>query len=139
MSQNESWGDERFTYGYCNFENYWGEELSSVELTHFVSGYFDVTKKLNTSKTIYDIPDRTELKRIFTILFERATIDSYDFWSIKLVTKSGAVYETKEPLRCTISIDDSEFVILGVNGDAKTLYVAFSTMIGCSVKLNKVG
>lgn len=138
MSKNESWGNEKFVYGYCDFENYWGEDLSHVVLTHFVSGYFDITKKLLTSKEIYDIPNKAELKKVFTILFERNKIDSYDFWSLKLVTKSGEVYETKEPLRCTISIDDSEFVILDINGDAKTFYIAFSVMIGCNVKLEKV-
>ncbi|NIH04722.1 hypothetical protein [Providencia rettgeri] len=138
MSQNESWGDDKFNYGYCDFENYWGETLSHVELTHFVAGYFDVTKKLATSIKLYDIPDKSELKKVFAILFERNKIDSYDFWSIKFMTKKGEVYKTKEPLRCTISIDDSEYVILGINGDKKTFYIAFSTMIGCNKKLVKV-
>ncbi|MEX5920455.1 hypothetical protein [Providencia huaxiensis] len=61
MSQNESWGDDKFNYGYCDFENYW-ETLSHVEL-NFVAGYFDVTKKLATSIKLYDIPDKSELKK----------------------------------------------------------------------------
>lgn len=138
MSKNESGGDEKFVYGYCDFENYWGEDLSYVVLTHFDSGYVDVTKKMSTSKEIYDTPNEIELEKIFTILFEQNKINSYNIWSIKFVTKSGAIYETKEPLRCTIPIDESDFAILGVNGDAKTFYIAFSTMIGCSVKLEKI-
>lgn len=41
MKKEQSFGEYEYLTGYCDFENYWGEELVEVELTHFVSGLID--------------------------------------------------------------------------------------------------
>lgn len=125
-------------YGYCDFENYWGEELTRVDLVHYVSGLIDKTKLFMTSKTLLNVPDKTSLKKELAIQFQRNSIESYDFWEVTIHTKSGKVYRTKDRFYCSIAYFDSENVILGVNGDARTLYVSFSSSSGCSTKLIEV-
>lgn len=125
-------------YGYCDFENYWGEELTKVDLVHYVSGIVNTTKIFMTSKTLQNVPDKASLKKEFTIQFQRNSVESYDYWEVTIHTKSGKIYRTKDRFYCSIAFYDSENVILGVNGDAKTLYVAFSSSSGCSTKLLEV-
>ncbi len=127
-----------FTYGYCDFENYWGEELIKVQLVHYVSGLIDTNKYLMTSTRLDNVPNNTSLKKVFTVTYQKNKLDRYDFWEVLIHTQTGKTYRTKDRFRCSIAFYDSENIILGVNGDAQTLYVAFSSSSGCSTKLIEV-
>lgn len=127
-----------FFYGYCDFENYWGEELVEVQLVHYVSGFIDTNKYLMTSKRLENVANNTSLKKAFTVTYQKNNIDRYDFWEVVIRTLTGKIYRTKDRFRCSIAFYDSENIILGVNGDAQTLYVAFSSSSGCSTKLIEV-
>lgn len=124
--------------GFCTFENYWGEELVSVRLEHYVSGMIDKTRHMLTTVELANIEDRTELKKVFFIRTAMGQLDRYDYWDMTMHTKSGRVFRTKDRFRCSYAFYDSLDAIIGVNGTAKTLYIAFSSSSGCKTELIEV-
>ncbi|EKT55620.1 hypothetical protein [Providencia sneebia] len=125
-------------YAYCVFENYWGEALHSVEITHYVKGFIDKTKRLQTYKLLEDVPDKTVAEQHFQIVYEQRIIDSYDYWNVVIKTESGKIYRTKDNFYCSIAYYDDNQIILGVNGDAKSLYVVFTHSSGYNTELIEV-
>ncbi|EPL6453293.1 hypothetical protein N0G65_000400 [Providencia rettgeri] len=124
--------------GLCTFENYWGEELISVRLEHYTSGMLNKTKYFMSTMELENIADRTELKKVFAIRTSIGELDRYDYWAVTLHTKSGRLFRTKDRFRCSYTFHDSFDAVLGVNGVARTLYIAFSSSLGCSTELIEV-
>lgn len=138
MNREQSGDGYKFLIGYCDFENYWGEELVTVEFTHFVSGLIDQAEVYGTKKIIVNVPDKTKITDAFIFRYSVGAWDSYDYWIIKIQTKSGKTYQSKRRFYCSLDEQDNGRAILGVNGDAKTFYVAFPVSSGCSTKLNEL-
>ncbi|WP_369427451.1 hypothetical protein [Providencia sp. PROV236] len=138
MKKEQSFGEYEYLTGYCDFENYWGEELIEVEFTHFVSGLIDQSEVYGTSKIIHNVPDKTKITDAFVFRYAVGPWDRYDYWTIKIHTKSGKMYQSKRRFYCSLGEQDDGRVILGVNGDAKTFYVAFPVSSGCNTELNEI-
>ncbi|MEX5890466.1 hypothetical protein AB6H11_07565 [Providencia vermicola] len=125
-------------YGEADFENFWGEELSEVVIRHHVESHAIYNNsRLLTEKVYHDIPDKTILKNVFYFLCEIGIDNSYDYWYVKIKTKSGKVYKTKTNFYCSIRESDHGKVILGVNGESRRLYLDFPSSSNCSTALNE--
>ncbi|HHR5880626.1 TPA: hypothetical protein ACS7XF_000537 [Providencia alcalifaciens] len=138
MNHGEVNSYEKFNYGYCSFENYWGEEIVNLDLKHYVSGFFDTSVTHGSFNRITNIQDKTRQEKALVITYQKVAIDKYDYWNIAFETKSGKIFKTKNNFYCSISFLDSEYITLGVNGEEKTFYVSFSSSSGCSTKLIEV-
>lgn len=138
MQSNKNIRNDTPQLGLCDFENYWGESLSSVEFVHFISGVLTKNEYYGVRKIIYDVPNEAKMKDIFSFSHLNGLDENYDYWRIKITTKSGKTYQSKHRFYCSLSESDNNHVILGVNGDAQTLYVAFPSSSGCSTKLELV-
>lgn len=138
MELSENIGGGNYEVGTCHFENYWGEMLVRVEITHFISGVVFTSERKAVSKILYNIQDKTKVSNIFTFLHTNGDAENYDYWRIKITTNSGKVYKSKSRFYCSLSSSDENNVILGVNGDAESLYVAFPSSSGCSTDLKLI-
>ncbi|HHR6129070.1 TPA: hypothetical protein ACS72K_000644 [Providencia alcalifaciens] len=110
---------------YITFENFWYEDLKVVKFKHH---------SLNQKPTNFEIYNvKQGEKRNKAGHAEYANF--HDYWFLEFETMSGERYLTKDNFYCDITEEDEEPVILGVNGDAKTMYVAFTHSSGCSTRL----
>lgn len=96
MENNQGVHGYKYLTGYCDFENYWGEKLVTVEFTHFVSGLIDKYEKYGTYKTIHNVPDKAKLEGIFPFRYSVGAWDSYDHWIIKIITESIKYTKVKD-------------------------------------------
>ncbi|EOV8087008.1 hypothetical protein AB7W75_08025 [Providencia huaxiensis] len=135
MQQDKHTDLYRFKLGICDFENYWGERLVSVEIIHFLSGILNRKEQYSVSKTIVDIADKTKVYHALSFPHLNGIAENYDYWRVKMTTESGKTYKSQNRFYCSLSESDNNKVILGVNGEAKTLYVAFPSSSGCSTPL----
>ncbi|MEY0975885.1 hypothetical protein AB7196_08020 [Providencia rettgeri] len=130
---------ERYYLGLATFENFWGEDLSSVVIEHYVNNLSNSrTKKYPSSQTLSKIANKAVMKDIFAFKYELGINDSYDYWVVEITTKSGKKYRTKSSFYCSITFEDKGKVVLGVNGDFKRLYVHFPSSSDCSTAFNEV-
>ncbi|WP_265694429.1 hypothetical protein [Providencia rustigianii] len=127
----------RYYNGKATIENFFGEELKYIYVLHYVSGltHKGSERRLIDEKFFSNLPNKSISENIFSFKYELGLPNSFDYWFIKLETISGKTYATKKNFYCSIKEEDRGKVILGVNGEAKTLYVAFSSSSGCSTKL----
>lgn len=138
MDSHPSIKDDSYATGFCDFENYWGEELSKVEIKHFISGILFHTEKKVVSVVLHNVADRKKIENVLMFYHTNGSLDHYDFWKIKITTKSGKVYTSKDRFYCSLSESDNNKAILGVNGDEETLYVAFPSSSSCSTSLKLI-
>ncbi|MEX6222756.1 hypothetical protein AB6G21_19515 [Providencia hangzhouensis] len=81
---------ERYYLGLATFENFWGEDLSSVVIEHYVNNLSNSrTKKYPSSQTLSNIANKAVMKDIFVFKYEIGINDSYDYWVVEITTKSG--------------------------------------------------
>lgn len=123
--------------GKLDFENYWGEQLSEVRISHYTSSLFDGPENYKAFATLEDVKDKSKISDAMSFSYALNDSGSLDFWSIRLTTESGKVYITAASLRCSIEASDNGKVILGVNGDSKKMYVAMVSG-DCSINLLRI-
>lgn len=127
-----------YPVGICDFENYWGENLDSVEIIHFISGIGTGSEHYKARGVLVNVADKTKINNVLSFSHTNGSFGLYDYWRIRFTTESGETYKSKDKFYCSFSESDNHRVILGVNGDARTLYVAFPSSSGCSTKLKLV-
>ncbi|WP_250848307.1 hypothetical protein, partial [Escherichia coli] len=84
-----------------------------------------------TDMTLYNIEHGKIIKKAGS--FEYSGYE--DYWRLEIITERGERFITKNNFYCSITEDDDPTVIVGVNGDARTMYIAFSHSSGCKTKL----
>ncbi|HHR6129067.1 TPA: hypothetical protein ACS72K_000641 [Providencia alcalifaciens] len=155
MSKNESWGNERFVYGYCDFENYWGEELAFLEISHSLSNLGNKNERELIVNTFENIESNKVIENALVFPFykniegcnnESDDVNGYcdfkntvDKWNIKFKTRSGKQYHIVEDCLCPLWYGDNDNNIkLGVDGNKKKFHINFSSYSGCAVNLIEV-
>ncbi|ELZ5938253.1 hypothetical protein U0L13_000395 [Providencia stuartii] len=114
--------------GFITFENFWHEKLKYVRLYHTT----DNGKP--TDMTLYHVENGSIIKKAGSFEYD----GQLNYWRLEIITERGEKFITKNNFYCTITEEDDPEVIIGVNGDARTMYVAFSHSSGCKTKLLKV-
>lgn len=77
------------------------------------------------------------------VIIENALIIAYqlgldspqDYWYMEIETMDGVKYKTKEDFYCSLKEIDNGKVIIGINGEAKTMYVHFPASSDCKTSL----
>ncbi|EPL9570596.1 hypothetical protein MMK73_002680 [Providencia rettgeri] len=95
------------------FENYFGEDLLEVMLFRKMA-----------SHTIYDIKDKEKKIDIATFY---AIEGEDENWHVQLLTASGEYWRSASLIECRTKKEDGYKIILGVNGESKRVYAAFSS------------
>nr|WP_282557177.1 MULTISPECIES: hypothetical protein [Providencia] len=127
---------ERYYYGLATFENFWGEDLTRVEIHYYISDIINSSEpRFYKRSFMRNVPNKSILKDVFSFKYELGVFDSYDYWQVLIETQSGRVYETKSNFYCSIKKEDHGQVTLGVNGESKKLYVHFPSSSDCSTAL----
>lgn len=121
--------------GGCDFENYWGEKLVVVDIIHYMSNIFDVDQNNNDIVRLFDVNDKTKIFNTMIFIYGLGSVDLLDYWKVKIITESGKVYSSRSGLRCSIKNEDRGNVILGVNGNAKRMYISMTDSGSCSKPL----
>lgn len=118
--------------GRCAFENYWGEELFSYEIYHYVSDFINVEEKdMKYSKGIY-LPHAATDEKAMVFSYYLNDASRLDYWKVLITTKSGLKYSSNSFIRCSIEEIDEGKVTIGVNGESKRLYISYPKSGGCS-------
>ncbi|MEY0233449.1 hypothetical protein [Providencia manganoxydans] len=133
MNNKEAMDGVEYT-GVLDFENYWGERLLYVEVTHHVDSIFNEHPRLSQSMNFQGVDDKTKLSNVMYFKYKLGDMNGLDFWTVHIMTESGINYTTKKLLRCSIRDEDHGRVILGVNGESKSMYVSMASGT-CSVPL----
>ena len=122
---------------YITFENFWGEELRHVTISHSDSTYADMKHEYSESdtETIHHI----ENKQILTDIIKIPYIPNLkDYWNITITTMYGQTWFNEGKLSCSIKPEDNHRIIIGVNGQSKRMYAAFPASSSCSTALTKL-
>ncbi|BBG59297.1 hypothetical protein [Providencia rustigianii] len=114
--------------GFVTLENYWGEHLKRVYLSH--------TGFLTKVRTHLDMPDGTIYKDALIFQYQLGIGSPKDYWYMEIETLSGKKYRTKDNFYCSISEEDHGQVTIGMNGEEKTMYVNFPSSSDCKTNLN---
>lgn len=129
MNQNKMVLPEHY-YGYLTFENFWGEDLERVILTHSLGRYADLLKD---KKEFGPVADKEILKDIFG--FNYIVGRTTDYWNIKFWTQRGSAYQSTLGFSCDITENDHGRVTLGINGESERMYIAFPSSSNCSTAI----
>lgn len=124
--------------GILDFENYWGEKLIKVEITHYISSFFNDLKSSLVHKIREDIDDKTKFDNFMSFSYSLGDAGNLDYWIITFVTESMKIYSTKGGKRCSITSEDEGKVILGVNGESEKMYISMASG-SCSTRLERIG
>lgn len=123
--------------GILDFENDWGETLTSVEITHYVATIFNDGEAAKVYKKVENIIDKKKIERFMSFTYYLGEIWALDYWKVKIKTKSNKVYSSGWALRCSIRNEDNGKVISSVKGEDKMMYISMESG-DCSKKLNEV-
>lgn len=115
--------------GILDFENYWGEKLASVTITHYVNDIINISgkEKYTSINHIVNIYDKATVSNALRFDYALGNAFLLDFWEVRIETESNEVYSTEIGLRCSIEDKDNGKVILGVNGESKKMYVSMAS------------
>lgn len=106
------------------FENYFGEDL--IEAMLFRNTFFH---------TIYNIKDKEERADVVTFYAIEGERDS---WGIQFITASGQYWRSTSSINCDVKEADNNKIIIGINGESKRIYAAFSSSSPCSAALKRL-
>ncbi|MEQ4692951.1 MULTISPECIES: hypothetical protein [Providencia] len=109
-------------------ENFWNEDIKEMKYVCYQD-----TLPIS-SEIFYNIKQKQIIPNAH--LFSLYT-ETNSFWKIKFTTVSGAHWFTPNRLKCDDFKEDNSQVTIGINGDAKTMYVAFPSSKSCSIQLVK--
>ncbi|MDV5224875.1 hypothetical protein RZ760_002725 [Providencia rettgeri] len=123
--------------GILDFENDWGETLTSVEITHYVATIFNGGEREKVYRKIENIIDKKKIENFMRFTYYLRDETALDYWKVKIKTKSNKVYSSGWALRCSIRNVDKGKVILSVKGEDKMMYISMESG-DCSKKLNEV-
>ncbi len=132
---NDFWHPKEKRIGLISFENFWGERLSWVKITHYLDNLIHVNYWNKHFYIIEDIEDKEVRDNLFAFDYEVGSDSYFNYWQLEVITEKGSKYKTKERFYCSLSYDDDGKVILSVNGDSKRMYVYFSSSSSCSTAL----
>ncbi|MGL4675297.1 hypothetical protein J6836_00145 [Providencia sp. R33] len=107
------------------FENHFGEDL--IEVMLFRNLEFHI---------IHDIKDKEEKIDIATFYAIEGEKD--ENWYVQFLTASGEYWRSASFIDCSTTKEDDYKIILGVNGESKRVYAAFSSSSSCSAALKKL-
>lgn len=113
-----------------NLENYWGEELKRIYIRHLgVRG---------KSISYLNVKNGEVIENALYGDYMLGDGSPVDYWFMEIETLNGEKYATKDNFSCSIKKSDNGNVTLGINGEAKTMYVHFPSSSDCSTALNKL-
>lgn len=116
--------------GFVTLENFWGEELKKIHIRH--------TAKETQVMTYVNVANGAIIENALAFSYQLGFDSPNDYWYMQIETLTGDVYQTKENFYCSISALDLGKVTIGINGDAKTMYVHFPVSSDCKTSLNLV-
>lgn len=111
-------------------ENYWGEKLKRILLIH--TG-FDTT-----SREFFDVENATVIPNAMYGKYKLGYGSPKDYWFMVIETLNGSIYRTRDDFYCSVRSEDKGRVTVGINGDAKTMYVHFPASGDCSTSLKLI-
>ncbi|HHR5880628.1 TPA: hypothetical protein ACS7XF_000539 [Providencia alcalifaciens] len=140
---------------YCSFTNNWGEDISLVKLSHWLTSTDSLGKREFVTQTINFMSDGATIERVLVFPFRKnielcndeqydangfcAIADNIDNWDIILETNSGKIYKLVGECICSLWYgDNNNYINLGVDRDDKKFYVNFSNYSGCYIYLKQV-
>lgn len=118
--------------GVVAIENYWGTKLSSISIAH-ACGNLE-----NTNGFVNDIEHGERKEYVFHFYYLTGLFPPKNTWKVSVATIDGHLYETDGYFSCSIKDKDDGRVIIGVNGEAKTAYVAYANSGSCSEGLMRI-
>lgn len=124
-------------YGEATVENFFGEEIKAYHVEHYVSnaGNSALVRRYLRFDVFYNVPDKAIMKDKFWFTYELGVDDSYDYWYVRIETKSGKIYETKHNFICSVRESDKGKVTLGINGESMQFYVSCASSGSCATPL----
>ncbi|CAG9423276.1 hypothetical protein [Providencia alcalifaciens] len=118
--------------GLGSIENYWGTKVSTIYITHKSSG------SEKTEGSVNDIEHGEKVDYQFYFYYRLGLFSPLDYWKVMVHTMDGKIYSTNGYFTCSIKDEDNGKAIIGINGEAKTAYVAFPKSGSCSEKLIQI-
>lgn len=115
--------------GFVSIENYWGEEVKSISVEH-KSGNIEKTEGF-----VENIKHGEKIDGVFHFYYQMGLFSPENTWSVSVLTNNGDIYKTEGYFSCSITDSDEGVTVIGINGDAKTVYVTFPKSGSCSKKL----
>lgn len=119
--------------GTVTLENFWGEPLKLMKLTHL---------SLRTSTVeLKDVPQGAIIKDAMAFIYQRGLGKPLDYWILDIVTQENTRYRSEPLYDCSLYATESPtegHVIVGVNGESKRIYTALDSGERCSDRMNQV-
>lgn len=120
-----------YYYGHLTFENFWGQNLKKVILTHSLG---PAVTLLDDKKELGAVEDKEILTDILGFKYLIGT--TTDYWHIAFWTQTGSIYESSLGFSCNITASDHGKVTLGINGESQRMYVSFPSSSTCSTAIH---
>ncbi|ATG16935.1 hypothetical protein GKR56_12660 [Providencia alcalifaciens] len=119
--------------GTVTLENFWGEPLKLMKLTHL---------SLRTSTVeLKDVPQGAIIKNAMEFIYQRGIGKPRDYWILDIVTQDNTRYRSEPMYDCSIDETGTPtegHVIVGVNGESKRIYTVLDSGDRCSDSMNQV-
>lgn len=115
--------------GIVSVENYWGTAVDTIYVTHKSDGSYSSeghTKRIEHGE---------RKDNVLHFYYRLGLFSPLDYWKVTIHTTDNKIYSTDTYFSCSIAEEDNGRVIIGINGEAKTAYVAFPKSGSCSERL----